>query len=105
MRTLFCFSLSLLMAAASVAQTVAPPQPAPAPAPAPRRAPAPAPASRAGIALTVTDSRGLPIPDIHVTIAGASDRDGRTDSGGQVNFVGMQAGTYRVRFDGEKVIS
>jgi mannose-6-phosphate isomerase-like protein (cupin superfamily) len=51
------------------------------------------------------DPRGLPIPDVRVTIAGASDRNGETDGSGQVNFVGMQPGTYRVRFDGDKVIS
>ena len=42
---------------------------------------------------------------VSVTIAGASDRNGETDGSGQVNFVGMQPGTYRVRFDGDKVIS
>ena len=110
MRTLFCSSL-LLIASASFAQTPAPAaQPAPAvppaqPAPAVRRAPAPAPPSRAGIAMTVTDAHGLPIPGVRVTIAGPSDRGGETDGSGQVNFVGMQPGTYRVRFDGEKVVS
>jgi len=61
--------------------------------------------SRSGIALTVTDAHGLPIPAVRVTIAGQSDRNGETDGSGQVNFVGMQPGTYRVRFDGDKVIS
>jgi mannose-6-phosphate isomerase-like protein (cupin superfamily) len=42
---------------------------------------------------------------VSVTIAGASDRTGETDGGGQVNFVGMQPGTYRIRFDGDKVIA
>ena len=96
--TLFCFSF-LLIGGASFAQT--------APAPAPRRpaAPAPAPVSRSGIAITVTDTRGLPIPDVRVTIAGPSDRNGQTDDSGQANFVGMQPGTYRARFDGDKVVS
>jgi Carboxypeptidase regulatory-like domain/Cupin domain len=109
MRTLFYLSLSVLLAHASFAQTPAPPpQQAPAapaaPAP-PRRAPAPAPVSRSGIAMTVTDSRGLPIPGVHVTVAGPSDRNGETNDSGQLNFVGMQPGTYRVRFDGDKLIS
>jgi len=113
MRTLFYLSLTALLAQASFAQTPAPP-PKPAPAapaapapaaPAPRRAPAPAPASRAGIAMTVTDSRGLPISGVRVTVAGPSDRNGETNDSGQLNFVGMQPGTYRIRFDGDKVIS
>jgi mannose-6-phosphate isomerase-like protein (cupin superfamily) len=102
---LLCISLALLMDGASFAQTAAPPAPAGAQAaPAPRRA-APAPAPRSGIAFTVTDPRGLPIPGIRVTIAGPSERSGATDDSGQVNFVAMQPGTYRVRFDGDKVIS
>ena len=118
MRTMFYLSLSLLLAHASFAQTAAPPPrqvpaapaaptaPAAPAAPAPpRRAPAPAPASRSGIALTVTDPRGLPIPEVRVTVAGLSDRSGETNDSGQVNFVGMQPGTYRVRFDSDKVIS
>jgi mannose-6-phosphate isomerase-like protein (cupin superfamily) len=40
-----------------------------------------------------------------VTVAGPSDRNGETNDSGQLNFVGMQAGTYRVRFDSDKVIS
>jgi hypothetical protein len=61
--------------------------------------------SRAGIAMTVTDSRGLPISGVQVTVAGPSDRNGETNDSGQLNFVGMQPGTYRVRFDGDKLIS
>ena len=103
--TLLCLSLAPLIGSASFAQTAAPSAPAGAQAaPAPRRA-APAPPSRSGIALTVTDPRGLPVSGVRVTIAGPSDRSGETDQSGQVNFVGMQPGTYRVRFDGDKVIS
>jgi hypothetical protein len=61
--------------------------------------------SRAGIAMTVTDPRGAPIPGVQVTVAGPSDRNGETNDSGQLNFVGMQPGTYRIRFDGDKVIS
>ena len=99
--TLFCFSL-LFITAASSGQT---PAAAPQTAPTVRRPVAPAQPSRSGIAITVTDPRGLPIPDVHVTIAGPSERGGQTDGSGQVNFVGMQPGTYRVRFDGDKVVS
>ena len=55
--------------------------------------------------MTVTDSRGLPISGVQVTVAGPSDRNGETNDSGQLNFVGMQQGTYRVRFDGDKLIS
>jgi hypothetical protein len=55
--------------------------------------------------MTVTDSRGLPIPQVRVSVAGPSDRNGVTNDSGQLNFVGMQPGTYRVRFDNEDVIS
>jgi len=108
--TLLCLSLLFLLANGSFAQTPAPaPQTVPPPQapPAPRRAPAPAPApaSRTGVAITVTDSHGLPIPAVHVTIAGPSDRNGETDERGQINFVGMQPGTYRARFDGEKLVT
>ena len=106
--TLLCLSLLFLLANGSFAQTPAPAAqtapPAQAP-PAPRRAPAPAPVSRTGVAITVTDSHGLPIPAVHVTIAGPSDRNGETDERGQINFVGMQPGTYRARFDGEKLFT
>ena len=106
--TLLCLSLLFVLANGSFAQTPAPAAqtapPAQAP-PAPRRAPAPAPASRTGVAITVTDSHGLPIPAVHVTIAGPSDRNGDTDERGQINFVGMQPGTYRARFDGEKLFT
>lgn len=99
--TLFCFSL-LFLTGASFGQT---PAAAPQAAPAARRPVAPPSSSRSGIAITVTDSRGLPIPGVHVTIAGPSERSGETDGSGQVNFVGMQPGTYRARFDGDKVVS
>jgi len=106
--TVFCFSFGVLIAVASFAQTAT--QSAAQAAPTPRRpaaapAPGPAPASRSGVAITVTDTRGLPIPGVRVTIAGPSDRNGETDGSGQVNFVGMQPGTYRARFDGDKVVS
>jgi len=101
---LLCFSFGVLIGGASFAQTATPPPSQAAPAPR-RPAAAPAPASRAGIAITVTNTHGLPIPDVRVTIAGPSDRSGATDGSGQVNFVGMQPGTYRARFDGDTVVS
>jgi len=97
--------LSFTLVIAGAVSTPAPAAPAPQAAPAVRRPVAPPPPSRAGIAITVTDTHGLPIPDVRVTIAGPSDRSGETDNSGQVNFVGMQPGIYRARFDSDKVIS
>ena len=34
---------------------------------------------------------------------GPTERGGETDASGQVNFPGLQAGTYRLRFSGDKV--
>ena len=97
--------LSFTLVIAGAVSTPAPAAPAPQAAPAVRRPVTPPPPSRAGIAITVTDTRGLPIPDVRVTIVGPSDRSGETDNSGQVNFVGMQPGIYRARFDSDKVIS
>lgn len=86
-----------------------PTEPAPKPAqPAPKPAPKPAPrpaAGRAGMAITVTDSQGMTIPDVQVEVVGMSDRNGETNASGQINFTAMQAGTYRLRLSGERVIT
>ena len=92
-------------------------KPAPAPAPAPTtQKPAPAPATqkpagtraptasaRSGMAITVTSPQGATLSDVHVAIMGPTERSGDTDGSGQVNFPGLQAGTYRLRFSGDKV--
>ena len=79
--------------------------PAPAPAPAqPRRAPA-ATTSRGGMAITVTDPKGLTLSGIQVSVSGATTRSGETNSSGNLSVTGLMAGTYRLRFDGEKWIS
>lgn len=57
------------------------------------------------MAITVTDSRGATLSGIRVEVLGASDRSGETDASGQINFTGMQAGAYRLRFSGDTVIS
>jgi mannose-6-phosphate isomerase-like protein (cupin superfamily) len=78
------------------------PEPTPAPA-APRRAPATN--TRAGMAITVTDPTGATLAGIRVGLSGASTRNGETDGNGNLNFPGLMAGTYRLRFDGDDVIS
>jgi hypothetical protein len=113
--------LAGLMTIGAYAQAPAPAQqkPAPAPAtqkpatgapatqtparttPAPRRAPAPS--SRSGMAITVTSPLGATISAVQVSLMGPTERRGETDGSGQVNFPGLQAGTYRLRFSGDKV--
>jgi hypothetical protein len=60
-------------------------------------------APRSGIALTVTYMGGATIPGVQVEVTGPTERKDNTDSGGQVNFPQLQAGTYRLRFSGDKV--
>jgi hypothetical protein len=55
--------------------------------------------------ITVTDSKGAPIPEVRVSLAGPSDRSGTTDSMGQLRVTGLQMGTYRLHFAGEDVIT
>jgi mannose-6-phosphate isomerase-like protein (cupin superfamily) len=100
----------VVAAGVATAQATAPaPAPKPAtqtpakPKPAVRR-PA-APAARAGMAITVTDPQGGAIPDVRVEVIGISERSGNTSAAGQINFTAMQAGTYRVRFSGDQVIT
>ena len=116
MRTPFLLSFIVVSVIAVDAQAPATPakppqgttQPKPAapttPAPAqPRRAPAPT--TRGGMAITVTDPRGSTLPGISVSVSGATTRSGETDGSGNLNLTGLMAGTYRLRFDGDKVIS
>ncbi len=59
---------------------------------------------RAGMAITVTDSQGMTLPGVNVSrLGGTSDRNGETNASGQINFTAMQAGTYRLRFSGERL--
>ena len=91
------------------------PKPAPTPPPAtpaqPSPKPAPKPAARAvaparsGMAITVTDAQGMTLPDVQVAVTGTSDRNGETNASGQINFTAMQAGTYRLRFSGERIVT
>ena len=91
-------------AAPAQPKTTPPTTTTPAPTqPKPRRAAAPAPVARTGIALTVTDAKGSPLEGIHVEISGSSTSSDQTNPVGQVNFPGLQAGTYRLRFTGDSV--
>jgi len=100
--------LAGVVSADAYAQAPAPAQQKPATAPtpgtqkppAPRRAPA---ASRSGMAITVTNMQGATLPGVQVSAMGPTERAGETNASGQLNFTGMQAGTYRLRFSGDEV--
>jgi len=55
--------------------------------------------------MTVTDSQGSAIPGVRVEVIGITERSGSTNALGQINFTAMQAGTYRLRFSGDEVIT
>jgi mannose-6-phosphate isomerase-like protein (cupin superfamily) len=57
------------------------------------------------MAITVTDMRGATLSGIQVGVTGTTTRNGETDGSGNVNFTGLMAGTYRLRFDGDNWIS
>jgi mannose-6-phosphate isomerase-like protein (cupin superfamily) len=90
---------------ADAAQTTEKPQPAPTtqkPQPARRAA---LPAARSGMAMTVVDPAGGTLEGVMVDMTGPLARTGVTDASGQVNFPGLQAGTYRLRFAADHVTS
>jgi hypothetical protein len=55
--------------------------------------------------MTVVDLKGATLPDVSVEMTGPLTRDGMTDASGQLNFPGWQAGTYRLRFSGDSVVT
>jgi mannose-6-phosphate isomerase-like protein (cupin superfamily) len=55
-------------------------------------------------AVLVSDASGAPIPDVNITLTGAAERTGRTESGRAV-FEKLPAGAYRFRFDKDGYIS
>jgi len=57
------------------------------------------------MAITVTDSGGVTLSGIQVSVSGTTTRSGETNASGNLNLPGLMAGTYRLRFDGEKWIS
>ena len=90
--------------AAPATEPATPSSPKPAQAPPAARRP-PAPPARGGLAITVTNPLGATLAGVRVEIVGASDRDAETNPSGQINFPGLQPGTYRLRFRGEEVIT
>jgi len=93
-------------------KTATPPaQPAPAQPAAPRPAQpaattprrAPVPTTRGGIAITVTSPQGATLVGVRVSISGPTERSDQTDASGQLTMPSILTGTYRIRFEGEKV--
>jgi hypothetical protein len=96
--------LSLLVVGISDAYGQAPAAPA-APRPAqPTRRAQPA-NTRGGMAITVTNPGGETLRGVQVELTGPTGRMGETNASGQVNFPGLQTGTYRLRFSGDEVIA
>ena len=110
-----CLLAGVIVSGVHAQAPAAPPPQKPAPAtgapaapppakttPPPRRAAPPA-GARAGMAITVTTPQGATIAGVHVALMGATERGDDTDGSGQVNFPGLQPGTYRLRFSGDQV--
>lgn len=55
-------------------------------------------------AVSVQDSTGAPIPEVKVTVSGASSKNARTE-GGRIVFEGLPAGNYRLRFQKEGYVT
>ena len=53
----------------------------------------------------MTNTQGTALPGVHVEVLGTSDRSGDTNSTGQLSLTAMQAGTYRLRFSGDEVVT
>ena len=56
------------------------------------------------LAVTVADPDGKPIPDVLVSVEGATTRSVRTE-GGRIAVENLPAGTYRLRFDRDGYLS
>ena len=57
------------------------------------------------MAITVTNPSGASIENVHVEVTGPMARMGDTNPAGQVNFPGLPAGTYRLRFSSDDVVT
>jgi mannose-6-phosphate isomerase-like protein (cupin superfamily) len=56
------------------------------------------------MAIVVTDGKGMAFADVTVELSGLSSGTLKTNEAGQVNFPGLRAGTYRLRFTGDQVV-
>ena len=53
----------------------------------------------------MTDIDGTPFEDVTVAMTGVSSESGKTNVAGQLSFPRLRAGTYRLRFSGERVVA
>jgi hypothetical protein len=105
MRNQLLLSLMLLAPGVMTAATLLPQAQPAAPAPAQPRTAAPRPPARTTMTITVTDPTGATLSGIHVEATGPAERQGDTDESGNLRFVNVRPGTYRVRFSGDNVIT
>lgn len=112
MRNALLLSFMLVTPAALLAQGAPPASPPSQTAPTQPRPPAArprprvaTPAARSGIAITATSPAGDTLENVHVEVTGPESRNGDTNAAGQVNFPGLPAGTYMVRFSGDAVVT
>jgi mannose-6-phosphate isomerase-like protein (cupin superfamily) len=57
------------------------------------------------LAITVTSPQGATLSDIRVQLSGPTDRSEQTNASGQLSMPSLLTGTYRLRFEGEKVVT
>jgi mannose-6-phosphate isomerase-like protein (cupin superfamily) len=57
------------------------------------------------MAITVTDPGGATLGGVNVSVDGPTVRNGETNGSGQLNFPGLLAGVYRLRFDGDSIVA
>jgi mannose-6-phosphate isomerase-like protein (cupin superfamily) len=99
----------LVLPAPGLAQTAEKPDPAAArPAPprqAQRSTAKPTTAARPTLTVFVTDREGKPLEGVTVSAAGPVDRDATTPADGTVVLRNMSAGAYRLRFEGDGIVT
>jgi hypothetical protein len=105
MRNQLLLSLILLAPGVITAGSLLPQAQPAAPAPAQPRPAAPRPPARTTMTITVTDPTGATLAGIRVEATGPAEREGDTDESGNLRFVNVRPGTYRVRFSGDNVIT
>jgi mannose-6-phosphate isomerase-like protein (cupin superfamily) len=55
------------------------------------------------MAITATSPQGATLAGVRVSISGPTERSDQTDTSGQLTLPSLLTGTYRIRFEGEKV--
>jgi Carboxypeptidase regulatory-like domain/Cupin domain len=63
------------------------------------------PAAASTLIVRVTDSFGAPLPGVKVAAIGPVERNGVTDAAGEARLASMRPGSYRLRFEGENIVT